>query len=56
MTPEQLKLLRERLAAGRQPEHKLVDTRAFLRDWNEALAYAEKCLKEVLEAGADGRR
>lgn len=49
MTPDQLKLLRDRLAAGRQPEHKLTDQRAFLRGWNEGLAYAEKCIKEVLE-------
>ena len=49
MSPEQLKLLRERLAAGKQPEHKLTDQRAFLRGWNEGLAYAEKVLKEVLE-------
>ncbi len=49
MSPEQLKLLRERLTAGRRAEHKLTDARESLRGWNEGLAYAEKVLKEVLE-------
>lgn len=48
MTPEQLKTLRERIASGKQPEHKLTDNRTFIRGWNEALAYAERCFKEAL--------
>lgn len=48
MTPEQLQQLRDRIAAGRQPEHKLTDARASVRGWNEALGYVEKCIKEVL--------
>ena len=37
MTPEQLKLFRERLATAKQPEHKLTDAREFLRGWNASL-------------------
>jgi hypothetical protein len=48
MTPEQLKQLRDRIASGKQPEHKLTEARTFIRGWNEGLAYAEKIIKEVL--------
>jgi hypothetical protein len=54
MTPEQLQQLRDRIATGKQPEHKLSDARAFLRGWNEGLAYVEKCLKDILGEEAKG--
>lgn len=53
MTPEQLQHLRERIAIGKQPEHKLTDARAFLRGWNEGLAYVEKVLKEIVPEEAE---
>lgn len=48
MTPEQLQQLRDRIAAGRQPEHKLTDARTFVLGWNGGLEYVEKVIKEVL--------
>jgi hypothetical protein len=47
VTEEQLKLLREKIAAGKQPIDRL-EQYAYPRGWNGALEYVEKCFKEVL--------
>jgi hypothetical protein len=46
MTPEQLKTLRDKIAAGRQPEYR-AEQHIHPRGWNDALDYVEKCIKEV---------
>jgi hypothetical protein len=48
MTPEQLQALREKIAAGRQPDDKWWTDRAYPRGWNGGLEFAEKCIREVL--------
>lgn len=41
-----LQNIRNRIASGKQPEHKLTDSRTYIRGWNEALAHVEKWIKE----------
>src|SRR4051812_48805640 len=41
MTPEQLQALRDALIAGKVPDEKTSPDRAFLRGWNEGVAFAE---------------
>ena len=47
MTPEQLKHLRDQIAANRQPVER-GEQYAFPRGWNEAFDFVEKCIREVL--------
>jgi hypothetical protein len=47
MTPEQLQLLREKLAASHQPQDR-AEKHVFTRGWNEALDFVEKTIKEVM--------
>jgi hypothetical protein len=48
LSEEQLTVLRTRIKDAKQPDHKLVDTRAFLHGWNEALGHVEKVIREIL--------
>lgn len=47
MSPEQLKLLRDKIADARQPIERS-EQYAFPRGWNAALDHVDKCIKEVL--------
>lgn len=47
MTPEQLAEYRQLLVAGKVADDKLSEQRAFLRGWNEGVAFAELMLKHV---------
>lgn len=47
MTTDQLQLLRDKIAAGRQPVERY-EKYAYPRGWNGALDFVEKVLKEVL--------
>jgi hypothetical protein len=49
MTPEQLRRLREKLAANRQPVQRY-EQYAHPRGWNDALDFVEKTINEVLGA------
>lgn len=51
MTPEQLQQFRDRLEQCRQPKGRWTES-PFPRGWNEALAFVEKTLNEILGAGA----
>ena len=47
MTPDQLQLLRDKIAANRQPVSR-AEQNAHPRGWNDALDFVDKVLKEVL--------
>jgi hypothetical protein len=53
MTPEQLQALRDALIAGKVPDEKTSPDRAFLRGWNEGVAFAEMQIDKILKAGHD---
>jgi uncharacterized protein YeaC (DUF1315 family) len=52
MTPEQLQALRDALIAGKVPDEKTSPDRAFLRGWNEGVAFAEMQIDKILKDGA----
>jgi uncharacterized protein YeaC (DUF1315 family) len=52
MTPEQLQALRDALIAGKVPDEKTSPDRAFLRGWNEGVAFAEMQIDKILKAEA----
>lgn len=56
MTEEQLAMLRQRLAGSRQPTDR-TEQYAFPRGWNEALAFVERVIGELVgETGPGGIR
>jgi uncharacterized protein YeaC (DUF1315 family) len=54
MTPEQLQALRDALIAGKVPDEKTSPERAFLRGWNEGVAFAEMQIDKILKAQING--
>lgn len=48
MNPDQLQQLRDKIAAGRQPDDRLDSQRVFCRGWNAGIDYVDRCIKEVL--------
>lgn len=47
MNPDQLKALRDKLAAARQPVDR-ADQHIHPRGWNDALDFVERAIREVL--------
>jgi len=48
MSPEQLKRLRELIAAGKSPDEKTSENRVYLRGWNGGLEFVEAQIEKVL--------
>ena len=48
MTPEQIQQYRDALRAGKIADEKLNPDRAFLRGWNEGIAFAEMLLAKIV--------
>ena len=55
MTPENLQALRDVLKAGKVPDERLQpqERRAFLRGWNEGVAFAEMQVEKIFGKGPE---